>query len=361
MLYVSLVPALVVLFAAKWAARPVPEPVPVYWGRFVPFGLGAFCAPVAMLMWLPVVSGLVLLLLLALAAWPRLRRRVRGFWPVGIAAALVAYGVAGWFALHNLREQDRLREKYPLVSVVGRAPEPPAEGRLAHPDGTAWFVSHEGAFAQGLGWRANQLRRLHQHTTLAFVNSDGFGVARMSGIITEAQVKPPERPEVPPQPGSPAVWPPGEPFDPSPARGPLAAMHLRGLDDFVYPDGWGHVRDRARVAGFVAHRFSEVPKADAWAVHRVELVGLLRHREPRVYLSDKLPAMDELRAAPTRPLDAFETAGLAAVRAGEEGFAAQKADVLRYLGAVRSARQCVDCHGGHRGDLLGAFSYTLRR
>ncbi len=30
------------------------------------------------------------------------------------------------------------------------------------------------------------------------------------------------------------------------------------------------------------------------------------------------------------------------------------------LGAVRSAKQCVKCHGGSRGDLLGAFSYTLR-
>jgi mono/diheme cytochrome c family protein len=29
------------------------------------------------------------------------------------------------------------------------------------------------------------------------------------------------------------------------------------------------------------------------------------------------------------------------------------------LGAVRSTRQCVACHGGDRGDLLGAFSYAL--
>jgi hypothetical protein len=71
--------------------------------------------------------------------------------------------------------------------------------------------------------------------------------------------------------------------------------------------------------------------------------------------------MDELRAAPTRAPDAFETAGLGAIRKGEEGFAAQRPDVLRYLGAIRSAKQCVECHGGQRGDLLGAFAYTLRR
>jgi hypothetical protein len=31
------------------------------------------------------------------------------------------------------------------------------------------------------------------------------------------------------------------------------------------------------------------------------------------------------------------------------------------LGLARSVKQCVACHGGARGDLLGAFSYVLRR
>ena len=37
----------------------------------------------------------------------------------------------------------------------------------------------------------------------------------------------------------------------------------------------------------------------------------------------------------------------------------QTPDGLRILGAIRAAKQCVDCHGGERGALLGAFSYTL--
>jgi hypothetical protein len=79
------------------------------------------------------------------------------------------------------------------------------------------------------------------------------------------------------------------------------------------------------------------------------------------YLSDNLPRMDELREAATRPLDVFETAGLASLRGGEDLFVRESADGLRMLGAVRSLKQCVNCHGGERGDLLGAFSYTLRR
>jgi len=31
------------------------------------------------------------------------------------------------------------------------------------------------------------------------------------------------------------------------------------------------------------------------------------------------------------------------------------------LGATYGAKQCVACHGGERGDLLGVFSYTLQR
>jgi hypothetical protein len=87
----------------------------------------------------------------------------------------------------------------------------------------------------------------------------------------------------------------------------------------------------------------------------------LLHDEPLAYVSDNLPRMDELRKAPTRKLDEFEAAGLAALRRGEDLFVRGTADHLRVLGAVRNAKQCVDCHGGQRGDLLGAFSYTFAR
>jgi hypothetical protein len=30
------------------------------------------------------------------------------------------------------------------------------------------------------------------------------------------------------------------------------------------------------------------------------------------------------------------------------------------MGSIRNAQQCVQCHGGKRGDLLGAFSYSIR-
>ena len=60
-----------------------------------------------------------------------------------------------------------------------------------------------------------------------------------------------------------------------------------------------------------------------------------------------------------RTLDEFEAAGLPALERGDELFVRDRGQERRMLGAIRAVRQCLDCHGGERGDLLGAFSYTL--
>ena len=96
------------------------------------------------------------------------------------------------------------------------------------------------------------------------------------------------------------------------------------------------------------------------SVQTLELVSLLLHDEPEVYESSHLPRMDRVHAMPTRPLDRFERFGLDALRQGEDLFATQGDEGVRMLGAVRAFRQCLPCHGGERGALLGAFSYTLR-
>jgi hypothetical protein len=102
-----------------------------------------------------------------------------------------------------------------------------------------------------------------------------------------------------------------------------------------------------------------VPQAKTWKVQSVELVGLLLNEEPRVYISDELPRMDRLRKAPTRTLNTFETVGLEQLKNGEHLFVRDTPHGIRMLGAIRSIEQCVKCHGGERGDLLGAFSYSL--
>jgi hypothetical protein len=64
--------------------------------------------------------------------------------------------------------------------------------------------------------------------------------------------------------------------------------------------------------------------------------------------------------APKRPLDAFETAGLAKLRAGEEVVVQSQGPEMRVLGAVRARTECVACHKVDVGTTLGAFTYTLK-
>jgi hypothetical protein len=214
----------------------------------------------------------------------------------------------------------------------------------------------------GGGSRAYSLRRLHEERVRLFVSSPGFGVARVMGPEWGLREWPLEgRVE---QPGS-STTPTSEPTavqSLSAADEPdLLGLHRAGIVDFVNSRGFGYVKDRQHVAGFLPHAFSDAPRpVRRWAVERIDLIGLLVHPEPVAYVSERLPAMDELRGAPTRSLDAFEAAGLDAIRGGQALFFSPPAERTRMVGAIRSVRQCVGCHGGERGYLLGAFSYALR-
>jgi hypothetical protein len=145
-------------------------------------------------------------------------------------------------------------------------------------------------------------------------------------------------------------------------------MHEVGLLDFLNPQGFGYVKDRDHVAGYQEHQFRNMPELDPeapqtqrWRIIKLELVSLLKYPRPLVYLSQHLPRMQELRQAKTRPLNGFEKAALRALREGEDLKVRSTPDCIRFLGSIRAGRQCLDCHQVERGDLLGAFSYQLRR
>ncbi len=143
---------------------------------------------------------------------------------------------------------------------------------------------------------------------------------------------------------------------------PLGRLLQTSIVEFAHPRGFGYFKDRRHVAGFDPHRFvRNIPSADEkWEIQRLELVSLLLHEEPAIYVSERLPAMNQVHSTPTRPADRFERLGLDAMGRGEDLFVSEADDGLRMLGAIRSAKQCVVCHGGRRGDLLGAFSYRLK-
>jgi hypothetical protein len=366
MLYISLLASAALLIAANWAVRSRRHPV----GGTLLLCAGFTALPVLTMCFLPAVLLQAFGLVFALMVSGIPRRSPRVFGSLSGAATLAAYGVVGWYVWAEQREYASLREDFPYESMEERVPPPKAFSRPA--DLPAVCSQHLDRLEVRLtgeqdDFHAGMLRRLHEQTVNDFVNNPGFGVARMPPRPSRQWLNEELRKPEPPirQPGSPlpidaspgqleASPPPGE-------EGPLRDLHEDSVLDFVYPRGFGYVKDRRHVAGFRPHQFWQVPEAMRWRVRTIDLVSLLLHYPPVAYVSANLPRMDELRQAPTRPLDVFESAGLARLGAGEGLFIHATDRGVRMLGALRATRQCLACHGCERGDLLGAFSYTLQQ
>jgi len=317
----------------------------------------------------------------------------RRWFLVGAAAAFLA--AYGYFALPLALEVRRLSGEYPVESLEARLsyePKRPATRPSEHvsvgrpneaPElGMQWANSNRYEAEK----RNAVLQALHEDRVRLFVNSPGFGIARMIGPLPQQvhrsdeirDALPLESAE-PPQPGKssplsaedlsfdkvriPAAGGPSSTV----TKDELQLVQRATAGDFLNPLGFGYVRDRGHVAGFVSHRMTAYPpKPDSpadgghWRVEFIDLISLLKHPQPVAYVSKHLPRMDELRNAPTRPLDEFESEHIAKLRAGEEVSFAQGPRRVRMLGAIRAREECLKCHSVDEKTLLGAFSYDLR-
>jgi hypothetical protein len=287
-----------------------------------------------------------------------------------LTAVFSAYAVPVTIGIRQQIEYDALRDKYPVESMADRVPEPlPAYhaermGENATTRLDELDTEFEVAGRDSTNMRDLMLGRLHRNTLNGFVNSPGFGVARM--FVPEEkylrvrreggeQVQPGHRSgsDVCIKPATVQSWPGG-----------LMKMHDSNVIEFVNPKGFGLIDSRRKVTGFAGHGFAKLPESnEKWAIATVELMGLLIHPDPAVYISARLPAMDELKEAPTRKPDEFEAAALELIKKGDDLVTAETQDGsrMRMLGSIRNGRTCQKCHGGDRGDLLGAFSYILSK
>jgi hypothetical protein len=302
--------------------------------------------------------GLILLLI------PKVGRYL--FAIASIAAMVFAY----WMLFNSADKQheryEELREKYPLVSMAERVPMPKRTERRELKSERQLIELETDIPKKQVELNVDYLYRLHTDNVRQFIDQPGFGFDRMANIsedwikwqMSHAHDK---ESIYQPEKWLPSDAPVGDIFT-SASLIPLNQLHYSSVFDFVNPAGFGYVKSRTEVAGFQSHRFSKYPTSTTgWSVRTVELVGILVHDTPAVYLSEHLPRMDELKGAKTRPLDVFEKEGLAELEKGEELFVRGKDDSARMMGAIRNAKQCVECHGGQRGDLLGAFSYRLKK
>lgn len=268
----------------------------------------------------------------------------------------------------EVKEADA-RKKLAFESLLDRLPKgkPMAPTKALDADAVKRWETLERNVSLYQGGRGVLLKALHERTRKFFVESPGAGAGR--------RVIPPETTLVDDgwpvtgaanQPGKPADFPlsPGEPLTRLEPTEEFHFYHDGGMWDFLHATGFGYVKDREHVAGFRPHgfRYLGVPvhESKRWRVHHVQLVGILRHEQPVVYLTDKLPSMEQVRQGKTRALDFFEEVALPVLAEGEDLYIVQKGDTLRMLGALRATKTCLQCHDAQIGDMLGAFSYTLR-
>jgi hypothetical protein len=216
------------------------------------------------------------------------------------------------------------------------------------------------------------LSRLHAEATRQFVRAPGFGVGRIGqlnqigqlgqisqigglGRIGVVQQQMPTLPKLIVRDWSIPTWSPGDLAEAEETKiegeTDLNIIHKQSLTDFA--------TNRSPAQASAGPSPNDPRKAKIWEVKSIDLVGLLMHEEPVVYVSDKLE-MTKLKQVPTRSLDFFESAGLEKLQKGEDLFARSQKETIRLLGAVRAQKQCLSCHDVAEGRLLGAFSYTLR-
>jgi hypothetical protein len=248
--------------------------------------------------------------------------------------------------------------------------------------------------------RSESLRLLHSNQVEKFMKSEGFGMSRMVTIKLSPQHLPYPEPEALPLAAASADDLGDDPVATitlpergvmedgggawTPSREILTTFHNAGEQVFASPWSLGWVKDRDHVTGFVSHGFNYIPelmhpenlllppdppesgiaresRPARWKIGRLELVSLLKHEEPAVYISENLPRMKDLEKAPTRPVTDFERQALESLRAGEDVVTAPSTNAIFMVGAVRAIQQCTACHAARRGELLGAFSYRLQR
>lgn len=223
---------------------------------------------------------------------------------------------------------------------------------------------------QRYGWRREwSLTELHENYRRQFEAAAGFGFVRMRRVYPEhLEPLPIEFVELP--------LPVGDGLLGADSPTGTERLHQAVTNDFLDRDKIGYVRDQAHVAGFQPHsptRLSEAlanshscgsePEVSSshWQLTRLELVSILRHSPPRAYLADSLPAMDKLDQFEHRALTEFEADCLPKLRTDADVVFEQHGRQLLMVGALRASKDCLACHQGNKGKLLGAFSYEFVR
>lgn len=279
---------------------------------------------------------------------------------------LIGSGVKEFYRIGELRNQ------YPIESLTTRLQLEKSGDQIIQDESIQLdaVVDHRlFEFEQRIDtygtYRATALIRLHNDTYRRFAAAEGFGPARMGMIpITGRFV------DFVSYTRDSAVLPLSLKSQANTSATVITdSVHIKVLEDFFEPDSFGDVTNSSHVIGFEPHGPNHLnysigvmddDDTSHWQLTRLELVSLLRHDEPRVYIADTIPLMNELQSLPHRALNEFEAAALPKLATSKDTVIEEIAGGAKMLGAIRAGNDCLQCHHGPRGKLLGAFSYEFR-
>jgi hypothetical protein len=297
--------------------------------------------------------------------------RIRTYAAISLVAVSGAIGI--YFGLTKwwlpLQKENEAREQLPFMSITERLPKgkPITPRKPLDAEAKKRWEEMDKNLDDGQRTRAGLIKALHERTRRFFVESRGQGSGRGLPLLEEDFLMLDWGGGVPiQQPGKPADFPSsaGEMLSKLQPDDEVHSLHRFGTNRFLRPEWFGYVKDRKNVAGFQPHGFRGLNwnerEGNKWRVDQIQLIGILTQAQPVVYLTDKMPSMEQIRQEKVRPLDLFEEAGMPSLGDGEDLYIVRKGDTLRMLGALRATKTCQQCHDAEIGDLLGAFSYTLR-
>lgn len=150
--------------------------------------------------------------------------------------------------------------------------------------------------------------------------------------------------------------------NPPPPWSSVEQMHSAYVEKFIQSSGFGVSRMTQDL-----RNYSElVLNGQHHVVEKVELIGLVKHPAPTAYLTFSTPPQKRLLTneqvtafIKTRALTTFETNALVELRNGRNEIVGAANGAPAILGGVRARKDCLKCHDGKAGNLLGALSYTM--
>jgi hypothetical protein len=195
---------------------------------------------------------------------------------------------------------------------------------------------------------SHMMSRFHSEAYMHFIRQPGFGQSRLGPTISVVQ-REWNNPE----------WTSEElAKEQAPIKGAkdLPGIHRLSLNFFAASNTKSN-EERAKAE----EESWKEKKEQLWEIKAMDLVGLVMHETPKVYVSTGVPDMKKLKTMPTRDVDIFESEGLEELMSGKDLYVRSKNETIRVLGPLRAQNACLKCHGDAKeGDMLGAFSYTLR-